>query len=79
MVLPGLHNRLADGSLSLDRLTGDFFRLQLGYRWIPMADGREAHQVEREIQKGALGIGMPLLNPLSDRLQAQRRKAAGRQ
>jgi hypothetical protein len=70
LVLPTLHNRfpeIAAGQLSLDKLTREFIRAELGFRFIAVASGSIALAVEREIQRGALRCGKPFLNPL-DRL-----------
>lgn len=66
LVLPTLHNRfpeIASGQLSLDRLTRDFIRVELGFRFIAVADGPTALAIERNVQRGALRCGKPFLNP----------------
>ena len=66
LVLPGPHNRfseIAAGQLSLDILTREFIRAELGFRFITVADGSIALATERRIQRGALGCGKPILNP----------------
>jgi hypothetical protein len=67
LVIPKVRNRIDDiaaGAFSLDRATRDYVRAELGFRMVRVADGREALQVERLIQRGALGSGRPRLNPL---------------
>ena len=67
LVLPSLHNRfpeIAAGQLSLDKLTREFIRAELGFRFITVADGPTALAIERNIQRGALRSGKPFLNPL---------------
>jgi hypothetical protein len=67
LVLLGLHNRLgeiADGTLSLDRETRAYIRDRLGFRFVVVADGAAALALERQVQRGALAAGKPLLNPL---------------
>ena len=67
LVLPRLHNRLAEiegGTFSLDTATCDFIRANLGFRWLKLADGTSALQLERRLQRGEYACGKPLLNPL---------------
>jgi hypothetical protein len=67
-VLGGLHNQLTDitaGEVSLDKLTREFIRAELGFRFMPVPDGAAALVTERSIQRGALQCGRPILNPLS--------------
>jgi hypothetical protein len=66
-VLPGLHNRfpeIASGQISLDRLTRDFIRAELGFRFLATEHGASASAIERDIQRGKLATGKPLLNPM---------------
>jgi len=61
-----LHNRfpeIAAGQLSLDKLTREFIRAELGFRFITAVDGSTALAIERNIQRGALACGKPFLNP----------------
>jgi hypothetical protein len=51
------------GVVSLDTLTCDFIRANLGYRYVVTADAAAAFAVERAVKGGALGAGKPLLNP----------------
>jgi hypothetical protein len=67
LVLPRLHNRLAEiegRTFSLDIATRDFIRANLGFRWLKLADGASALQLERRLQRGEYACGIPLLNPL---------------
>lgn len=66
LVLPTLHNRFPEigaGQLSLDKLTREFIRTELGFRFISVANGSTALALERNIQRGALTCGKPFLNP----------------
>jgi hypothetical protein len=68
-VLPRVLDRIleiAAGQLSLDRLTREFIRAELGFRFIAVDDSAAALTIERTIQKGALRAGKPLLNPQSN-------------
>jgi hypothetical protein len=67
LVLPTVRVRIDDvaaGRFSLDGATRQYVRTELGFRMTHVTDGREALQVERLIQRGALAAGRPLLNPL---------------
>jgi hypothetical protein len=67
LVLPTGRDRIDDiaaGRFSLDQATRDYVRAELGFRMVQVADGGEALQVERLVQRGALAAGRPLLNPL---------------
>ena len=67
LVLPRLHNRLTEiegGTFSLDIATRDFIRANLGFRWLKLADGASALQLERRLQRGEYACGIRLLNPL---------------
>jgi hypothetical protein len=57
-------DEMAAGRFSLDQATRDYVRTELGFRMVQVADGREALQVERLVQRGALSAGRPFLNPL---------------
>lgn len=66
LVLPRVHNRLdeiADGTLSLDALTREYIRSELGFRFQAVADPGEACRLERHLQCGVTEMGRPLLNP----------------
>jgi hypothetical protein len=68
LVLPIVRERIdavAVGKFSLDDATRQYVRTELGFRMVPVADGREALQVERLVQRGALAAGRPFLNPLA--------------
>ena len=55
LVLTHLHNRLNEvsaGKLSLDTVTREYIRQQLGYRWVRCPDGDTALKLERAIQRG---------------------------
>jgi hypothetical protein len=70
LVLSALHNRLtdiADGSLLLDHETRAFIQTNLGFRFVMVENGRAALELERQVQRGALKAGRPLLNPLGAR------------
>jgi hypothetical protein len=66
LILFNLHDRLSEiatGQLSLDMLTREYIRAELGFRFITVADGSIALAVERTIQRGALACGKPILIP----------------
>ena len=68
LVLPTLRDRIEDisaGKLSLDGATRQYVRTELGFRMVHVTDGREALQVERMLQRGALLAGRPFLKPLA--------------
>lgn len=59
-VLPRVHNRIAEiaeGSLSLDRLTRDFIRAELGFRFVPVENAAAARALERTLQRGEWECG----------------------
>lgn len=56
--------QIGDGVLSLDALTKSYIHDHLGYRCITVGTGAEAYDLERAVQRGALSVGKPLLNPL---------------
>jgi hypothetical protein len=67
LVLPSVRDRIDDiaaGRFSLDQATRDYVRAELGFRMVQATDGREALQVERLIQRGALAMGRLFLNSL---------------
>lgn len=70
MVLPVLPRKeiakVADGSLCLDRLVRIYVRARLGFRFVETPDGKTASQLERDVRRGSLSVGKPLLNPLDD-------------
>ena len=68
LVLPAVQDRIDDiaaGRFSLDQATRDYVRAELGFRMAQVIDGRQALQVERLVQRGALAAGQPLLYPLA--------------
>ena len=68
LVLPTVRDRIDDvaaGKFSLDGATRQYVRTELGFRMVQVTDGREALQVERLVQRGALVAGRPFLNPLA--------------
>ena len=68
LVVPHLTRKqqqeIGSGKLSLDALTRDYIREHLTYRFVATGDGAEAFEIERQVQRGALRTGQPLLNPL---------------
>ena len=69
LVLPNLDadqvEAIATGDLTFDSLVRSYIRSNLAFRFCETADGTEALQVEREIQRGPNPFGSPLLNPSS--------------
>jgi hypothetical protein len=66
-VLPRVHNRIAEiaeGRLSLDQLTREFIRTELGFRFLVVASPAEAFLTERALQRGEWEPGRPVLNPI---------------
>ncbi len=66
LILSTVHNRIpkiAAGELSLDEITRNYIRTNLGFRWVPMPDARSAIELERRMQRGEFDAGRPLLNP----------------
>jgi hypothetical protein len=66
LVLPRLHNRfseIAAGQLSLDLLTREFIRAELGFRFITIADGTIALTSERKDPARGSGLRETILNP----------------
>ena len=66
-VLPRVHNRIAEiaeGRLSLDALTREYIRSELGFRFIAMPSPAEAFVIERALRRGDWSAGWPILNPL---------------
>ena len=55
---------IAAGQLLLDRMTRDFIRQNLTYRYLACRDGAEALEIERSVRAGQLPAGRPYLNPL---------------
>jgi hypothetical protein len=55
---------IASGELSLDSLVRDYVRGRLAFRFVETVDGNAAYVLEREVRRGALSCGKPVLNPL---------------
>ena len=53
------------GEISLDVRTRDFIRNSLDYRFSELDSYPVALEIERSIQRGALAVGPPTLNPLA--------------
>ena len=68
LVLPTLNAaeiaQIGAGTLSLDKLTRDYVRQRLSYRFVETPDAALAHQLEAELRHGGLSSGKPGLNPL---------------
>jgi hypothetical protein len=65
-VLMRVHDRIpevAAGTLSLDQLTREFIRAELGFRFAPVRSPQEAFAFERQLQRGEWQFGPPDLNP----------------
>ena len=56
--------QIGDGVLSLDALTRDHIRDRFEYRYVTVDNGRDALALERDVQRGAMSVGKPFLNPL---------------
>ncbi len=72
LILPRSHNQLAGigaGEVSLDRLTRDFIRSELGFRYVTLGSPGAARTVEAALRKGAWASGRPVLNPLKEALR----------
>ena len=69
LVVPHLTRKqqhaIGAGALLLDTLTRELIREHFVYRFTVTADGAEALGLERQVQRGALETGQPLLNPLA--------------
>ena len=63
-------SQLSEGKLSLDKMTRDFIRENLIFRFVVMEDSAKAFDLERTIRRGALDVSTPLLNPLKHRAGA---------
>jgi hypothetical protein len=55
---------IGDGVLSLDVLTRQYIREHFEYRYVTLPNGKDAFALEREVQRGALTVGKPFLNPV---------------
>lgn len=56
--------QIGDGVLSLDVLTRKYIREHFKYRYVTLPNGKDAFALEREVQRGALAVGKPFLNPV---------------
>ena len=56
--------QIGDGVLSLDALTRKYIRDHFEYRYVTVGNGSDAFVLEREVQRGALSVRKPFLNPL---------------
>ncbi|KIQ19233.1 hypothetical protein RU01_06030 [Rhodococcus sp. MEB064] len=67
-VVPALtseqQTQIGEGVLSLDALTRKYIHNNLAYRYVTLDNGAAAFELERAVQRGALTVGKPLLNPL---------------
>jgi hypothetical protein len=54
---------VAAGRLSLDARVRQYINEHLSYRWVKTADGADAYTLEAQIRRGALPVGLPILNP----------------
>ena len=54
---------IGEGRLSLDALTRKHIRDNFEYRYVTVGNGKDAFALERDVQRGALSIGKPFLNP----------------
>lgn len=54
---------IGSGQLFLDRMTRDYIRENLTYRYLICRDGTEALEIERSVRAGQLPVGLPYLNP----------------
>jgi hypothetical protein len=55
---------IGDGVLSLDVLARQYIREPFEYPYVTLPNGKDALALEREVQRGALALGKPFLNPL---------------
>ncbi|MFN8031864.1 MAG: hypothetical protein U0Q47_01025 [Mycobacterium sp.] len=60
---PEQQAKVGDGTLSLDAVTRGCIHDRFEYRYVTTADGSDALALEREVQRGALAVGKPFLNP----------------
>lgn len=56
--------QIGEGVLSLDALTREHIRDRFEYRYVTVDNGRDALALERDVQRGAMSVGKPFLNPL---------------
>ncbi|MGO9961439.1 MAG: hypothetical protein ACLP50_36605 [Solirubrobacteraceae bacterium] len=64
VLTPQQQHEVGRGQLLLDRLTRDYIREHLSYRFLVSRDGAEALSTERAVRAGQLPVGRPYLNPL---------------
>jgi hypothetical protein len=68
-VLPSLSGyeieQVARGELSLDVRTREWINSHYAFRYLETVGGSQARQIEREVQRGVLTAGPPMLNPRS--------------
>ncbi|MCX5042442.1 hypothetical protein OG921_04540 [Aldersonia sp. NBC_00410] len=55
--------QIGDGELSLDALTRNYIHDRFEYRYVTVGNGKDAFALERDVQRGALAVGKPFLNP----------------
>lgn len=55
-----------EGIFSLDAETRRYIRVNLGFRWVSVENGKVAFELEKLLQRGKAVCGMPLLNPVRD-------------
>jgi len=55
--------QVGEGTLSLDGMTRKYIHDRFGYRFVTTADGQQAFELERRVQRGELRAGKPVLNP----------------
>ena len=56
--------QIGAGTLSLDKLTREYIRQHLGFRFVETPDAALAHQLEADLRRGKLNSGKPGLNRL---------------
>jgi hypothetical protein len=61
---PQQQTQISDGVLSLDSLTRKHIHDHFEYRFVAVGNGSDAFALEREVQRGAMTVGKPFLNPL---------------
>jgi predicted GIY-YIG superfamily endonuclease len=61
---PGQLRDIGRGDLFLDRMTRDYIRQKLTFRYVVCQDKPEAEALERAVRAGRVSAGRPFLNPL---------------
>jgi hypothetical protein len=56
--------QIGDATLSLDALTRRHIHDHFEYRYVVVGSGSDAFVLERDVQRGALSVGKPYLNPI---------------